>query len=77
MMKKSLAPGETDSAAAQVDVVVVAKKFLENNRSSCPLGGHVVKTRPQGGGTEHECGSVRCVSAFLGDKNWGRTKETA
>src|SRR5260370_41458735 len=30
--------------------------------------------RPQGGGKEHEHGSVTCVAAFLGETNWNRTK---
>ncbi len=57
--------------SGQVDTVVLTRKFLRENHNTCPLSGQVL---PKGGNIKHECGSVRCVSTFLGEKNWSRTK---
>jgi|GEM_PF-1450057 len=72
------ATGETESVEAQVDVVVLAKKHLGANPAACAW-----QPRPNvGRGTRdektaktlHEHGSSECISAFLGENSWSKTK---
>ena len=66
------------SLREQIDTVVTAKKFLIEHPEACkvnhPSHGGTGGKRPQGGGSEHEHGSLNCVVAFLGDANWSRSK---
>lgn len=59
------ATNETDSIEAQVDQIIVTKKFLLANPSACHSSG-----TGRMSGKQHEHGSDRCISSFLGETNW-------
>ena len=72
--ENSASQGASDGE--QIDVVVMAKNWLEKNPESCQVShdGTGGSKREQGGGSEHKHGSVRCITAFLGTENWSKTK---
>jgi ParB-like nuclease domain len=63
--------GPEESVEAQCDVVVAARERLLKNPELCklPHRGAASKT-----GEQHEHGSERCIAAYLGEENWGKTK---
>lgn len=60
-----------ESVEAQADIVRLAAKHLAENPEACRFRAPGAR---KAGGRPHEHGSVECVSAFLEDKKWGRTK---
>jgi hypothetical protein len=79
MLASENAIGES-SEAEQIDMVQVAKRWLEKHPESCQLDIPVQREqkcdslgRANRAGRTHEHGSEHCISAFLGREKWSRS----
>lgn len=68
--------GGEESVEAQVDVIRIARNHLRKHPEACKQQVSGNRTAVKKHGHEQECqhGSVRCLLAFLGEKNWSKTK---
>lgn len=75
MLANENSASEGASTGEQIAVVELAQDWLKTHPESCHVSDDKTRgKRPQGGGSEHVHGSVRCITAFLGDTNWGKDK---
>ncbi len=75
---RSKQAGEETPVLEQRDTVVMAREYLKKHPEACKLDRPTVG-RSSYGGVRKGCevgqhGSMTCVSAFLGEKNWSRSK---
>ena len=65
--------GDETALEAQCDTVIMVQEKLQDGTFKC-RGISAHDGQKIGRGRPHECGSEHCISAFLGDKNWSRSK---
>jgi hypothetical protein len=63
--------GPEESIEAQCDVVIAARERLKSNPELCKVS-H--RDSPSKTGEQHQHGSERCICAYLGEENWGKSK---
>jgi len=81
MLANENAASEGTSEGDQADVIALAQRWLkahpESCKLACPTVGQANSRRERQAATQaeqnHEHGSVRCVSKFLGEFNWSKT----